>query len=197
MSRLNASKDIRLVGDVQIGAELPHTADNVCLVPEPYCRTIRPDQRVRAASAIQQQEDICPSLEEQRRLFAPQIVEPEGRSKYRYYTDGQLRNHLQNNNRPVLGSRHKLLERISSKRDVANMSPDELDSLSSRLGLDSNRDRGRKERIKELKEEGNVWWLDLSVDDLVFENQYRGIAVSCEDSKKLLLNKIRHTKTMW
>eukprot|EP00930_Biecheleria_cincta_P084990 TRINITY_DN74411_c0_g1_i1.p1 TRINITY_DN74411_c0_g1~~TRINITY_DN74411_c0_g1_i1.p1 ORF type:complete len:394 (+),score=32.25 TRINITY_DN74411_c0_g1_i1:32-1213(+) len=186
-SRLDPSADIRLANGVPFGASLPNTADNVCLVPEPYCRTIRPDQRVRAAAARQRQDDILPSLEKQHRLFTPKIDNPESQRYVRYFSDTQLRKRLQDHNLPVSGSRRELMDRFSADQRFQNMTRQDLVEYCSRIGMDVGPSQTKKVLISQLVHRGQGFWLSLPVEDLIFENQYRGIAVSRQMTQKALI----------
>ncbi|CAE8653752.1 unnamed protein product, partial [Polarella glacialis] len=135
VSRLDASKDIRLGG--KVGKEYPPTADSINLVPSPYCHAIRPDQRVRAAAAAGGEgfEDLTRTLEKQLRWFPTESKEAmEG--EWVSWTDEELRKQCSNRGKLVSGNRRALLSRYAKDNSPTAMSQSELAAECKRLGME-------------------------------------------------------------
>jgi len=133
LSRIDGTEDIRV--SPGMGADLPPTADTTCLVPEPYCQAIRPDQRIRAAAAIADDEEMTRSLEKENRWHRQQKGSFHHHDEFRYATDEVLRKKLLDATNPVSGNRQTLMARLRWQEPVAEWSKSELADAATALGL--------------------------------------------------------------
>eukprot|EP00441_Pelagodinium_beii_P025597 CAMPEP_0197665944 /NCGR_PEP_ID=MMETSP1338-20131121/60949_1 /TAXON_ID=43686 ORGANISM="Pelagodinium beii, Strain RCC1491" /NCGR_SAMPLE_ID=MMETSP1338 /ASSEMBLY_ACC=CAM_ASM_000754 /LENGTH=303 /DNA_ID=CAMNT_0043244883 /DNA_START=39 /DNA_END=950 /DNA_ORIENTATION=- len=175
LSRLDATEDLRVEN---MGAELPPTADTTCLVPEPYCHAQRPDQRVRAAAAFSDDEDIIRSLEKKNQWHQPRESRLQHHDSLRYCSDATLRKLLQAEEKPVSGNREALLARLRQQDMLSCWTKPELMDAAGALGLQQPYAMTRHELVQAVSAawEANKF-AELSLEDLHFECVWRDLPV--------------------
>jgi len=158
LSKLNISgkADLRLKdkpGDIAARKAANKAAPNrdveasaVCLVPEPFYRAQRADQRVRAPAVAAGFEPVASTLYRDKMLF---MREPDNRDTASTRDLGLLRFSLQNIGEHPCGSRQQLLNRV--KMSTLKKSSEEWNQLCLMNGLGKFMTGKEKEvRLKEI-----------------------------------------------
>jgi len=190
LSRLDGSEDLRV--SPGMGAELPPTADTTCLVPEPYCQAIRPDQRVRAAAAISDDEEITRSLEKENRWHSQRKGSFDHSGRFRYSTDAELQKELLHTTNswetdPVSGNREALMARLRRRKDPTAWSKSELSDIMLELRLPAGLSRNQLLEAISASWDENKFSM-LSEEELRRECEVRKLSV--HGSKEKLLRRI-------
>ncbi|CAE7383275.1 Kif3b [Symbiodinium pilosum] len=156
------------------------------MVPEPYVRAQRPDQRVRAVSVLADSEALTDTLEKKGVWFRPAQKKKE---LFRKMTDDELRERLRDIAELVSGSRRELLERLHGKKAdvITTWSKDRVETECQRLGLQVL--EKKQDNVKNIRSALKLNRISkLSDEDLIYELAYRGLEAedSREDSEKKL-----------
>lgn len=179
-SRLDAMVDLRTAS-----ASMPELDPKICEnhVPEPYFRTQRPDQRVRAVDVLSGHEPLWKSLEWEGVWFDA-VSENDGALRSGFggaYMDtgiDDLRYSCYASGLPVSGDRDEVVARLN-KKPYSRMTEGELRHQCAQLGIDpaETGDETKKELVHLLEESADPFDA-LSHEDLLFECAYRKLDTS-------------------